>query len=102
MFQDQDRRQLRPRRQGGSRLFVQSFSLSGSACSSAYLGEAILSKVSRDTFRNHPTVASPSGRWLRVEASGEIGAAIDAANACCEPVCVDVLTNENTALVVPR
>lgn len=53
-------------------------------------------------LRNHSIMAAPSGRWLRVEASGEIGAAIDTATDCCEPACIDVLTNENTALVVPR
>lgn len=49
-------------------------------------------------IRHDLTMASFGGLGRRVEGAGEIGAALTAALASKAPVCIDVVTNENTAL----
>lgn len=48
--------------------------------------------------RHDLTMHSFGGRGLRIDRPGQIAAALTQALACGEPVCLDVLTNENTAL----
>ena len=49
-------------------------------------------------IRHDLTMASFGGRGVRVERPGEIGPALDHAIACGVPVCIDVVSNEDTAL----
>lgn len=48
--------------------------------------------------RHDLTMASFGGLGRRIESAGEIGAALSAAIASEAPVCIDVVTNENTAV----